>query len=960
MDSARGLAGYCPSASVFPLPCSMAQSGFSLWLEPPFTGIITRLDFCSAKVDFKAMTMQTKETDSPKDESAGFSLALLKNEIIWLVLAAVTCYFFLIFITFNRNDPGWSHASPAETIANMGGKTGAWISDLLLFVFGLSAWWLAVPLLKGLWTGCRRIAAILRNEELPDKGLLRQIGAIVGFILLIVSSSGIEYLRMYRTDAQLPGVPGGIIGDIIGQLTQYYLGFTCGTALLGVIAFIGFSLAVQKSWIAIVEIIGAIAEWPYLFFKRQRAEAAEADQTEAATDAAAPEAAEVVAETETKPVTADAPTTTATPPAPANGTSAPGTAADTAIVSTLAGAPAAMTSAVTIPVEPAAQTPATEQESLVDVPIPPETAPTGPTEPVLGTFDEPFLESEPIQNQAPGMTPPPELAEVPFDIDEDVARPDTAIAPAIASTPVLEPVLEETAQSEPAPAPVPVPVQPAYHHTTPSLPPLMLLDPANTQQEPTTSPEALDYTSRLIERKLADFGVKARVVSAFPGPVVTCYEIEPAVGVKGSAIVNLSRDLARSLSLASIRVVENIPGKTYMALELPNPKRQIVHLSEILNSEEYNNAKSNLTVALGKDITGKPVVADLARMPHLLIAGTTGSGKSVGINATILSLLYKSTPDQVRLILIDPKMLELSIYQDIPHLLTPVIIDMKKADHALNWAVSEMEKRYLLMSKLGVRNLAGYNKKIEDAAERGEKVGNPFSLTPEAPEPLDKLPQIVIIIDEYSDLMMTVGKKIEQSIARIAQKARAAGIHLILATQRPSVDVITGLIKANVPSRIAFQVSSKVDSRTILDQTGAETLLGLGDMLFMPPGVGLPKRVHGAFVSDEEVTRVVAFLREQGEPDYIDTLVNGEPDEDGGDSDGYGMDDMESDEKYDEAVAIVLKNKKASISMVQRHLRIGYNRAARLLEQMERSGLVTPMKSNGTRDVIVPTQPDEP
>ncbi len=901
------------------------------------------------------MTTPTKETGSPQDESAGFSLNLLKNEIIWLVLAAATCYFFLIFITFNRNDPGWSHASPAETIANLGGKTGAWISDLLLFVFGLSAWWLAVPLLKGLWTGFRRIAAILRNQELPDKGLLRQLGAIVGFILLIVSSSGIEYLRMYRTDAQLPGVPGGLIGDVIGQLTQYYLGFTCGTALLGVIAFIGFSLAVQKSWISIIEIIGAIAEWPFLFFKRQRAEDAKADNIEATTDTAAPKEAGAIAKTDTQPDKDETQTSTATPPVPTNETPTPGAGTDAAIVSTLAGAPTAMTSVANIPVEPTPLATATNPEPMDTVPLSQEAASTGPTEPVLGSFDEPILDEKPLQNQSPDVAPPPELEEEPFDAEDNIGKP---LASTQVAAPVLEPVLEETTQSGLAPATAPV--HPVYHHTTPTLPPLMLLDPASTQQEPTTSPEALDYTSRLIERKLADFGVKVRVVSAYPGPVVTCYEIEPAVGVKGSAIVNLSRDLARSLSLASIRVVENIPGKTYMALELPNPKRQIVHLSEILNSDEYNNAKSNLTVALGKDITGKPVVADLARMPHLLIAGTTGSGKSVGINATILSLLYKSTPDQVRLILIDPKMLELSIYQDIPHLLTPVIIDMKKADHALNWAVSEMEKRYLLMSKLGVRNLAGYNKKIEDAAERGEKVGNPFSLTPEAPEPLEKLPQIVIIIDEYSDLMMTVGKKIEQSIARIAQKARAAGIHLILATQRPSVDVITGLIKANVPTRIAFQVSSKVDSRTILDQTGAETLLGLGDMLFMPPGVGLPRRVHGAFVSDEEVTRVVAFLKEQGEPDYIDNLVNGNSDEDGNeDGDGYGTDDMESDEKYDEAVAIVLKNKKASISMVQRHLRIGYNRAARLLEQMERSGLVSPMKSNGTRDVIVPTQPDE-
>jgi S-DNA-T family DNA segregation ATPase FtsK/SpoIIIE len=409
------------------------------------------------------------------------------------------------------------------------------------------------------------------------------------------------------------------------------------------------------------------------------------------------------------------------------------------------------------------------------------------------------------------------------------------------------------------------------------------------------------------------------------------------------------------LSLISIRVVETIPGKNYMGLELPNPKRQIVRLSEIVGSKIYNDGASSLTIGLGKDIAGNPVVADLAKMPHLLIAGTTGSGKSVGINATILSLLYKADPNQVRLILIDPKMLELSIYEGIPHLLAPVVTDMRQAGHALNWAVGEMERRYKLMSKLGVRNLAGYNQKIIDAEKREEKIPNPFSLTPDAPEPLEKLPTIVIIIDELADLMMVVGKKVEELIARIAQKARAAGIHLILATQRPSVDVITGLIKANIPTRIAFQVSSKIDSRTILDQMGAEALLGMGDMLYMPPGTGLPMRVHGAFVSDEEVHRVVQHLKSQGEPNYIEGILEGGTSEEGGADLLLGESaSAEADPLYDQAVAIVLKNRRASISLVQRHLRIGYNRAARLLEQMERSGLVSTMQSNGNREILVP------
>jgi S-DNA-T family DNA segregation ATPase FtsK/SpoIIIE len=441
--------------------------------------------------------------------------------------------------------------------------------------------------------------------------------------------------------------------------------------------------------------------------------------------------------------------------------------------------------------------------------------------------------------------------------------------------------------------------------------------------------------------------------------VITRYEIEPAVGVKGAQIVNLIKDLARALSVVSIRVVETIPGKSYMGLELPNPRRQTVKLIEILSSATYNDTHGALTLALGKDIAGKPVVADLARMPHLLVAGTTGSGKSVAVNAMILSLLYKAEPKQVRLILIDPKMLELSMYEGIPHLLAPVVTDMKLAPNALNWCVGEMERRYKLMSQLSVRNLAGYNNKIAEAKKAGKPIMNPLSLvTPLTPdqqqEPLEEMPLIVVVVDELADLMMVTGKKIEELIARIAQKARAAGIHLILATQRPSVDVITGLIKANIPSRIAFQVASKVDSRTILDQMGAEALLGQGDMLFLPPGTGHPQRVHGAFVSDAEVHHVVEYLKQQGEPQYIDGLLEGGAA--GDDADGLSVDggDAEADPMYDQAVQVVLKTRRPSISLVQRHLRIGYNRAARLIEQMERAGLVSPMQTNGNREVLVP------
>ncbi|HEX5129582.1 MAG TPA: DNA translocase FtsK, partial [Usitatibacter sp.] len=485
------------------------------------------------------------------------------------------------------------------------------------------------------------------------------------------------------------------------------------------------------------------------------------------------------------------------------------------------------------------------------------------------------------------------------------------------------------------------------------LPQLALLDAPDTHVERPT-PETLEYTSRLIERKLLDFNVQVKVVAAYPGPVITRYEIEPAVGVKGSQVVNLARDLARALSVMAIRVVETIPGTSCMGLEIPNPKREIVRLSEIVGSQAYADMASRITIALGKDITGKPLVADLAKMPHLLVAGTTGSGKSVAINAMILSLLYKATPSEVRLIMVDPKMLELSVYEGIPHLLAPVVTDMRQAGAALNWCVAEMDRRYKLMSALSVRNLASYNQKVREGLEKKQPIKHPFTLTPDNPEDLEPLPLLVVVIDELADLMMVSGKKVEELIARLAQKSRASGIHLILATQRPSVDVITGLIKANVPTRIAFQVSSKIDSRTILDQQGAESLLGQGDMLYLAPGTGLPIRCHGAYVSDAEVHRVVESLKKQGEAQYIDGILD-EPEQQelGG---GEGAPGGEADPLYDQAVQVVLQNKRASISLVQRHLRIGYNRAARLIEDMEKAGLVTPMASNGNREIIQPSK----
>lgn len=487
------------------------------------------------------------------------------------------------------------------------------------------------------------------------------------------------------------------------------------------------------------------------------------------------------------------------------------------------------------------------------------------------------------------------------------------------------------------------------------LPPLALLDPPQPM-ETSYTPEALEGLSRLVEIKLADFGVTVKVVAVHPGPVITRFELQPAPGVKVSQISGLAKDLARALSAVSVRVVEVIPGKSVVGLEIPNPQRELVCLSEILRSQAYDQSASPLTLALGKDIGGQPVVADLGRMPHLLVAGTTGSGKSVAINAMLLSLLYKASAEQVRMILVDPKMLELSVYEGIPHLLAPVVTDMRDTANALRWCVAEMDRRYRLMAALGVRNIAGLNRRVTESAQAGTPLSDPLRpLDGEGnPTILASLPYLVVVIDELADLMMVAGKKVEELIARLAQKARASGIHLILATQRPSVDVITGLIKANIPTRVAFQVSSKIDSRTILDQMGAEALLGHGDMLYLPPGTGYPQRVHGAFASDAEVHRVVGYLKTLGPPTYLDEVLQG-PDEDSASfTGGEGGGDPEQDPLYDDALRLVTESRKASVSGVQRRLRIGYNRAARLVEAMERAGVVGALQPNGSREVLAP------
>ena len=748
-------------------------------------------------------------------------ISLLLQEARWLILGVVSLYVGMVLVGYNEADPGWSHASDVARVANPGGRFGAWLADLLLYLFGISSWWWVVFLGYSLLWGFRR----LKNRLELDRRSF--IFVMIGFLVVLITSSALEFLRFHSHGAPVPLEPGGLIGMELAQFVRRSFGFTGGTLLLLALLATGLSLFTGVSWLALMERIGLAIE-----------------------------------------------------------------------------------------------------------------------QAVLGV-QQAWLR---WQDRRVGREVAHKREEVVHTRRKKVEKSEPAplrIEPAVVAVPKSERVEKERQQTlfQDAAAGV--------------IPPVALLDPASGGVEP-PSPESLEFTSRLIETKLADFGVEVKVLAAYPGPVITRYEIEPATGVKGSQVVNLAKDLARALSLVSIRVVETVPGKSCMALELPNPKRQMVRLSEIIGSKVYQDAHSPLTVVLGKDIGGQPVVADLAKMPHLLVAGTTGSGKSVGINAMILSLLYKSEPERVRLIMVDPKMLELSIYEGIPHLLAPVVTDMKHAGNALNWCVAEMDKRYKLMAAVGVRNLAGFNKAVQEARKADAPLTNPFSISPENPEPLEPLPYIVVVVDELADMMMVVGKKVEELIARLAQKARAAGIHLILATQRPSVDVITGLIKANVPTRIAFQVSSKIDSRTILDQMGAETLLGMGDMLYLAPGTGLPVRVHGAFVADDEVHKVVDHLKKIGPPDYVEGILSSaEDDVDAALGGGGEGDDGESDALYDQAVEIVVKTRRPSISLVQRHLRIGYNRAARLIEQMERAGLVSPMGSNGNREVIVPAKESE-
>lgn len=772
------------------------------------------------------------------------------REGIFILTLTVSIFLLMALFTYHNTDQSWSNTGLSSQVANAGGKVGAWLADILLYLFGYLAYFFPLMCSYAAWQYFHH-----RHDEVKPQESLVFLKSM-GFILILLAGSGLASLHLPSSVEHLPFSAGGVMGNVSGYGMQRIFN-SKGSALLLFALFIsGITLFTGWSWLTLADWIGQkVLNFANMlcmkFMDRKNKSKVEPNLTK-----------RFLKETTTvKDV---------------------------------------------------------EPKVLIN---------SGPT----------------IVRVEPKLKASQESKQTRLDLEEPTAvaqfKPEKVKALRENKINLFEPALEGT------------------------LPPITLLDLPDRGVNKGYSNQQLEDMSREVELRLQDFGIDVKVVAVHPGPVITRFELQLAAGTKVSKISALAKDLARSLSVISVRIVEIIPGKPVIGLELPNEHREVVRLRDVLASPQYENAHSPLALVLGKDISGHPVVVDLAKMPHLLVAGTTGSGKSVGLNAMLLSLLFKATPKELRLIMIDPKMLELAIYEGIPHLLTPVVTDMKDAASALRWCVAEMERRYKLMASLGVRNIAGYNQKIKDAQKRGAPLLDPLweeGLT-EQPQELQELPYIVVLADEFADMMMVVGKKVEELIARIAQKARAAGIHLILATQRPSVDVITGLIKANIPTRIAFQVSSKIDSRTILDQQGAEQLLGHGDMLYLAPGSGVPVRIHGAFVADEEVHRVVNDWKRRGKPDYLDEILANE----GGSGDnGLFLEtmaqegDAEQDPLYDQAVQIVLETRRASISSIQRRLKIGYNRAARIVEAMEVAGIVSPMESNGSREVLVPIRED--
>ncbi|WP_448549818.1 DNA translocase FtsK 4TM domain-containing protein [Thalassotalea fusca] len=818
----------------------------------------------------------------------------------------VTCVFamfmMLALFSFDPADPGWSQTGYESPIRNLGGAVGAYISDLLLNLFGIVAYSLPFVIAITGWLLFQKYYRLIQLDYLT-LGL-----KLIGFIMLYI---GVTSIASMNFDDIFYFSAGGILGDVLSSSFLPYLSFVGTTLLFLMLIASGFVLLTGISLIRVIDAIGEYSINSAVYLARLPAIIKDKFGTEQPVNDKSLNKAdkkEVIAKSTNEQF---------------DSVSEPNIGMENE--------------------EPHINFDSFEEQ-----------------DDVKGAFDQIGLDSSEniispskddislsLNNDVEPFVEIDDLMGEPLAINVQDHVSDDEIAAAFESVEKIEVdevPAEQTSNKKLA----------SYEE----MPSINLLDRPDKEENPIDQ-EQLDVVSRLVEAKLAEFGVKADVVAVFPGPVITRFELDLAPGVKVSKISNLSKDLARSLSAKSVRVVEVIPGKSVIGLELPNHHREIVYLRDVLGCEKFETSSSSLTMAIGKDIAGEPVVVDLAKMPHLLVAGTTGSGKSVAVNTMIVSLLYKSTPEDVRMIMIDPKMLELSVYEGIPHLLAEVVTDMKEAANALRWCVGEMERRYKLMSALGVRNLKGYNLKIAKAKEAGEPIIDPLWQSSDAfdqtPPVLDKLPSIVVVVDEFADMMMIVGKKVEELIARIAQKARAAGIHLILATQRPSVDVITGLIKANIPTRMALQVSSRIDSRTILDQQGAEQLLGYGDMFYLPPGSGLPTRVHGAFIDDHEVHAVVSDWKSRGEPNYIDEVLSGDSEQEvllpGEQAEG---EESELDALYDEALAFVTETRRVSISSVQRKFRIGYNRAARIVEDMEMQGVVSSPGHNGAREVLAP------
>lgn len=773
-----------------------------------------------------------KQATLKSEPTFGEQVTQRLREAGFIVSLALSVFFLLALLTFNRADPSWSHLGMTNYVTNAGGRVGAYLADLFLYIFGYCAYLLPFLLSYSAWVS-------LRDRD-TSFNLYFFTLRMAGYFILFAAACALCTLEFSQTHAGLPFAAGGVLGDVIATHLVNAFNVVGTTLILVALLLMGITVSIGVSWLDVAERLGVIALHAvyYVVDKVRHIE-------------------------------------------------------------------------ITLPRLPE-------------------------------RTEKPIVKEKPsIVRQNNNAKKPPHLREKPV-----IAEKATAVKTSRR--------YEKERQAPLFDNPV-----------SGSIPPLTLLDPADPPSSKGYTNAQLEEMSRQVEQRLLDFGAQVQVVAVHPGPVITRFELELAPGLKVSKISGLAKDLARALSVTRVRVVDVIPGKTVVGLELPNAHREMVRLSEILSSTQYDQARPMLSLGLGKDIAGHPVIVDLAKMPHLLVAGTTGSGKSVGLNAMLLSILYKATPADVRMILIDPKMLELSVYDGIPHLLAPVVTDMKEAASALRWCVGEMERRYRLMAALGVRNLAGFNTKIKEAEKIKMPIQDPLwkgdPNTEEHPL-LTHLPMIVVVIDELADMMMVVGKKVEQLIARIAQKARAAGIHLILATQRPSVDVLTGLIKSNIPTRMAFQVSSKIDSRTILDQAGAEQLLGHGDMLYLAPGGGTPVRVHSAFVDDHEVHKVTEDWKRRGEPVFIEEILSSSVDGDGSDQlmpGEAGETDEESDPLYDQAVYFITKNRRASISSVQRRFKIGYNRAARLIEEMERQGVVSSMEGNGSREVLAPPPPED-